>query len=287
MADQMTDAAKLDAIMKKLDSAETERKADRARMDAAEEERKADRARLDAYCAKTDTAEEERKKSDAARADAARKDAEDKEKEKADAAKADAEKEEKEKQDRARADAASKEEEEKKKQDAARADAAGNTELRDQIAALTRRLPADVTPEVRQRMVGFQSRWQRVASAFSDDAGAPTFVNGESEIDYRVRLASKYQAHAKDPKVKGAKLADIKDANAFEWFEDAIYNDALSEASHPTDFKPGVIFPQRIRDAAGREITKYHGDPNACWDQFNPPIRYARRFLVPGAARIQ
>lgn len=269
------DDAKLDKVLSHLDSLHK-------RMDAAEEERKADKARVDAACERMDAAEEERKKADAARADAAKEE----EKAKADAeekAKADAAAAEKMK-----ADAAA--EEERKRADAARADAAGgeaNKKLQAQIDALARRLPADLPPDIRQRMTGFQLRAEPVYLAFSDAAGAPPPVQGESEIDYRIRLASKFQMHARNPKVKGAKLTEIKDSGALEVFEDAIYADALAEASNPTTLQPGIMIPQKTRDQAGREITRYVGHPNACWDQFKPPVRYARRILTPGASRVQ
>jgi colicin import membrane protein len=272
----MTDAAKLDAILKGLNDAAEERKADRARMDSMEKGMKADRERMDAYCGKMDAAEKERmdfNKKEAERMDAERKEKERMDSEAADKAKADAEA-------KAKADA-----EAKRILDAAAAEGTELAKLRGELSTLSRLVPAQVTPEIRQRLVGFQSKAERVAQAFGDSAGAPTFVNGESERDYRIRLLAKYQSHSKA--YKDADLAKVGDETVFTAIEDAIYSDALNEATNPAVLKAGVLIPQKIKDGAGREITKYIGQDGACWDKFNPPIRHVRRILSPGSARVQ
>ena len=278
MADKTEE--KVDAVLSRLDAWDK-------RMDAMEEGMKSDRARLDAACGMMDAMKkdadeekEEKAKADAARADAEKEEKEKEEKAKADKARADAEKEEEEKKaDKARADAA--------RADAATSDLA---KLQADLAALRAAMqPPTLAPEQKLKMVEHQSRWNRVAQAFNDSDGAPPFVNGESELDYRARLASKYQQHAKNPKVKSAKLLEIKDAASLEVIEDAIYADALAEAQSPSTIHAGVLVPRRIKDAAGREIVRYSGDPNACWDQFNPPaVKVVRRILVPRSpARLQ
>jgi hypothetical protein len=243
----MTEAEKLDAILRGLNDAAAERTADRAR--------------LDAYCAKVDAAEKER-------ADAA-------EKARLDAAAAEQARADAEAADKALADAAEAERVEAKRI----ADAAAAEE----ISTLSKLVPAQVTSEIRQRLVTFQTKAERVAQAFGDSAGAPTFVNGEAERDYRVRLLSKYQLHS--AVYKDSDLAQIGDDTVFTAIEDAIYADALNEATNPRVLKQGVLIPQKITDSAGRTITKYAGQDGACWDQFNPPIRHVRRFLTPGSAR--
>jgi hypothetical protein len=47
-------------------------------------------------------------------------------------------------------------------------------------------------------------------------------------------------------------------------------------------YRPGEIHATVVNDASGRPITSYRGDPNACWDQFNPGVRYIRGFNTPG-----
>lgn len=282
MAEVKNDAMeKLDAIASHLDSNSKKMDAIASRMDAMETGMADSAKRLDAVCMKQDAAEDEKKKSDAVRADA------DKEEEaKKDAARKDAEKEEEEKKkaDAAKADA-EKEAEEKKKADSARNDSASLKKLQEQIDALTRTAPAILDADTRKRVVEFQSKAQRVAQAFGDSKDAPAICQGEAEQDYRIRLLSKYKDFSKS--YKDADMSKIHDASVFTSIEDAIYNDAMAEAERPSTVQPGVMIPQKIKDAAGREITKYHGDPAACWDKFNPPVRYVRRILTNGAARVQ
>jgi hypothetical protein len=287
--EQMTDAAKLDAkldsILGGLKDAADERKADRARMDAAEKERKADREKLDSYCAKSDAAEKERM--DAAKADAEKK------KEEEEKCRKDAEEKAKADAERATADAAAAkaDADAKAKADAAAAATAAEgselAKLRGEFATLSRLVPAQVTPEVRQRMAGFQRRAHETHLAFGDSAGAPAPMNGESEVDYRIRLLSGFQKHSKVYKDADLSKVAIADVSVFGAIEDSIYSDAMHEAEHPSVITKGVLIPQKIMDGAGRTITKYVGDPNACWDQFNPPIRHVRRIHVPGSARLQ
>jgi hypothetical protein len=149
-------------------------------------------------------------------------------------------------------------------------------------AEVAKRMAAQASPEARQRMRAIHARWEPVAQAL-DSAGAEPFLAGESETNYRARLATKYQKYAKNPKIKEAKLFAIADSASLEYLEDAIHADALSEATHPTHFKPGELRYVTTLDAANRPITRAVGDPNACWDQFNPPIRWAGRFNVPGS----
>lgn len=275
------DEGKLDKILSHLDSTSTKLDAVSKRMDAMETSYGDGMKRLDAACERMDSAakkdaekeEDEKKKADAAKADAARADAE--------------KEEEKKKADAAKKDADDKKEEEDKKADAARADAAGGAatkKLQEQIDALSRRVPADLPPDIRQRMVSFQSKAERVFQALGDSAGAPPAANGESEMDYRVRLLSGFKKHSKS--YKDADLAKIGDAAVFGMIEDAIYADAVAEASNPSTIAPGILIPQRIKDAAGREITRYKGDAGSCWDVFNPPVRHVRRLLTQGSARV-
>jgi hypothetical protein len=264
MAEEKSEG-KLDKILAHLDS-------QAKRMDAMEADRKKDSERLDAACGMMD---------------AMKKDSE--ERAKADAAKKDAE--EKEREEKAKADAAKKDAEEKERADAAQKDAATGTQsetqkkMQQQIDALMRQAPAVLTPEMRATMVGYQSKAERVHQAFGDSAGAPPPVMGESVTDYRIRLLSKYQPLSKA--YKDADLSKIGDEKVFASVEDAIYADALAEASNPSTFEAGRLIPIKATDHAGRVITRYKGDPNACWDQFNPPHRLVRRVLTPGSSRLQ
>jgi len=252
-----------DEFKKECDSIRSDMQKDRNRMDSMEKELEKERA--DAK-ARMDAEEKER-------ADKARKDAEEKEKE------------EKERADKARMDAEAKEREEKERADKARADAANSdfAKLKAEFDTLKALVPPQVTPETRAKLVAHQVKAERVYQAFGDTA--PPFVANESEAAYAVRLLTPHLKHSKQ--WKDVKLDGIQDVAALGVIEDAVYADAYAEATQPTNFKPGVLIPQRSRDGANREITRYVGDPNACWDQFNPPIQYVKNILTPGSKRLQ
>jgi hypothetical protein len=152
-------------------------------------------------------------------------------------------------------------------------------ELKRQVDALERRLgpPAGDPQEFRQA----QAKADVVAHAYGD-AAAPAPLAGERLHDYRVRLLSKYQVHSKA--FRDSNLYKIGDPTALSGVEDCIYNDAMAALRDPSTFGPGELRAIKSKDATGREITRYHGDPNACWDRFNPPIKYVRRFSTSGRA---
>jgi hypothetical protein len=47
-------------------------------------------------------------------------------------------------------------------------------------------------------------------------------------------------------------------------------------------YQPGELHAIIQNDGAGRPITTYRGHEGACWDQFAMPVRYVKRFNVPG-----
>jgi len=142
-----------------------------------------------------------------------------------------------------------------------------------QLDALQRQVgPPDGDPrEFRQA----QARADSVYQQYGDSAPPP--LAGEQLHAYRVRLVSPYLKHS--AKLKNANLAKIHDTNALDVIEQQIYLDAAREAVHPTGgFRPGELRAIVTMDAANRPVTRYVGDQNACWSQFNPPIRHVRRF---------
>jgi hypothetical protein len=147
--------------------------------------------------------------------------------------------------------------------------------MRRQIAELQSRIgpPAGNLSEFRQA----QAKAQAVATAYGESAPPP--LAGEQLADYRVRLASKYQVHSSA--YKDSNLSAVRDPVALAAVEDAIYADAAREAVSPSSFEPGVMRPVVTRDAAGRPVIRYVGHEGACWDRFNPPVRYVRRFMTP------
>jgi hypothetical protein len=125
-----------------------------------------------------------------------------------------------------------------------------------------------------------QIKANRVANAYGDSAPAP--LVGESLLDYRARLASVYKKFSKA--FQNSDLHKIGDVSAMSGIEDAIYNDAMAEAKHPTaaSLAPGQLRAITTMDASNRPITRYHGDISAFMDQFNPPFRYVTRINTPG-----
>jgi len=135
--------------------------------------------------------------------------------------------------------------------------------------------------EDRSQFTAAQQKAQAVAQMYGDSAPGP--LQGERLIDYRARLATPFQRHSKS--FKNAKLSLITDPATLTALEDQIFADAMQALHDPATFKPGELRAVVHNDGAGRPITKYIGDPNACWDQFNPPIRHVRRIMVPGSTR--
>jgi hypothetical protein len=167
--------------------------------------------------------------------------------------------------------------------------------LLDQVLALVEALVDDATRPptlkenrpmaTRSEFIEAQSRATRLLQAFGDSAGADPFVPGESLLGYRARLAAKFQPYRR--RCQKVDLTRVGDPNAFGAIENQIYLDAAAEAAHPTQFKRGELRAIPRADASGRMITTYRGDPDACWNQFNPKIQYVRRILTPGTPRVQ
>jgi hypothetical protein len=135
--------------------------------------------------------------------------------------------------------------------------------------------------ESRSEFTEAQKKAHAVAQMYGDSAPGP--LNGEGLQNYRVRLVSQYQKHSRT--FKDSNLARIGDPVALTGIENSIYADAAAALNDPNTFRPGELRAVISLDGANRPITKYVGDPNACWDIFNPPYRHVRRFLTPGTAR--
>lgn len=244
---------KLDGFLSKMDAFMNDTA---ARLDSMEKESK---ERADAACAKLDAfekkSEEEKEKADKARADAAKKDAEEEEeKKKVDAAKKDAEEEEKAK---AKADADEKEKAEKEKTDAA--------DVSKRIAAIEAALPKARTDADRASLISVQAKYDPLYHAFGDSA--PSFMNGETVQDYRIRLASNFKDHS--PVWKAANLSIIAgDAAALDAAEQQIYTDAMTAANTPATVAEGEIRMVPGRSESGHKTNRFVGDPRAAFARF-------------------
>ncbi len=239
---------KLDKVLAHLDSLHAKHDAMNAKHDALA-------ARLDALEAKGKEAEntEAAVEPEPVAADAA-----EEEKAKADAAKKDAE-------EQAKKDASEKEE---MKKDAEVL--AANTALKAQIAELERRIPVELPEADRARFIDAQMKAERVAQTFGDSAGAPRWANGETLAQYQRRLASKYKGHS--PAWKDKDLAKL-DASVLDVVADQIYADAIAAAINPANIERGTLMERTETDRTNRRITKFFGDPEACWGPFKQPVR--------------
>lgn len=113
--------------------------------------------------------------------------------------------------------------------------------------------------------------------AFGDRAPPP--MAGESVHDYRTRLATKFQKWSKT--FANANLAGIGCPNTLSAVEDSIYADASAALYSGGTARPGQLVPVVTMDAANRPMRRYvASDDGACWDQFNPPIRYITKFVT-------
>ena len=173
--------------------------------------------------------------------------------------------------DRARRDAEEakkREDEERERADKARHDATAreNTDLKARLAtfeATLKGLTAEVTPDEREALATAQSRADSVAAMFGDRAPVP--MSGETSIDYRKRVLKRFQPHS--PQFKESRF-DSLDGAMLKPIEDIVYHDSINAAKGPAQVKAGLLVPEVRPDAAGRQITRYHGDPMAWMQHF-------------------
>ena len=143
-----------------------------------------------------------------------------------------------------------------------------NAEMKERLARLERQLKG-ITTELptaeRDALAAAQARADSVAAMFGDRA--PPAISGETSVDYRKRLLSRFQKHS--PTFKDTRLTAF-DSATLAAVEDRVYADALSSARAPGDATPGMLIPFEERDRAGRIITRYHGDIAAFMEPFIP-----------------
>jgi hypothetical protein len=123
---------------------------------------------------------------------------------------------------------------------------------------------------LRQEFAKRQARADSVAQLFGDFA--PPWFAGESDLAYRRRLVGQYQKYS--PTWRDAEIGTLS-GRALETVESQIFADAAREARQPTSLtlRPGELVERVSTDATGRRITKFHGDPEACWAPFKVPSR--------------
>jgi len=130
--------------------------------------------------------------------------------------------------------------------------------LRNQIAALERKVSAPMPESERAEIAAAMSRADAVERAWGrNDAAVLAAVPGESALDYRRRLLRQYQQYS--PRWKGARV-EAMGYDAIGNVEQDVYKDAATAAQDPRNFKPGELRAIQERDAAGRLVTKWVGD---------------------------
>lgn len=166
---------------------------------------------------------------------------------------------EKERHAEARSDA----EDEKRKDEEVRMDAQAkeNADLKRRIAEMDARMTRLMQPlsaNDRDELALIQKRADSLAQMFGDSITPP--LAGETPIEYRKRMAAKFQKYSDS--TKGIQIEKL-DSASFNVIEDRIYTDAQSASTAAEAMPAGRLFPVHSTDRAGRTITKYHGDPKA------------------------
>lgn len=226
---------------------------------------------IDARLAKADSeAADLKAKADAEEAAKKEKaDAEAKEAEEAEEAKAKADAEEKAAKEKADAEA-------KEKADAEGAEKMAkekaDSQLRQEIAELRSRIPTELSDEERNEVAEAQVKADSVFSSFGKRAPIP--LSGEKPMAYRRRLMIQLQEHS--PDFKAVDLSAIADSQLLSAAEKHIYADAQKAAS--LSVGPGMLREIKRKDATGREISTFEGDPSVTWAPFQSGKRQVTSF---------
>ncbi|UTJ44315.1 NUDIX hydrolase [Klebsiella grimontii] len=223
---------------------------------------------IDARLAKADSeAADLKAKADAD--EAAKKEKADAEDEEAEEAKAKADAEEKAAKEKADAEAKEKADaEEAEKMAKEKAD----SQLRQEIAELRSRIPTELSDEERNEVAEAQVKADSVFSSFGKRAPIP--LSGEKPMAYRRRLMIQLQEHS--PDFKAVDLSAIADSQLLSAAEKHIYADAQKAAS--LSVGPGMLREIKRKDATGREISTFEGDPSVTWAPFQSGKRQVTSF---------
>ncbi|HCU1302513.1 TPA: NUDIX domain-containing protein [Klebsiella pneumoniae] len=223
---------------------------------------------IDARLAKADSeAADLKAKADAE--EAAKKEKADAEAKEAEEAKAKADAEEKAAKEKADAEA-------KEKADAEAAEKMAkekaDSQILQEIADLRSRIPTELSDEERNEVADAQVKADSVFSSFGKRAPIP--LSGEKPMAYRRRLMIQLQEHS--PDYKAVDLSAIADSQLLSTAEKHIYADAQKAAS--LSVGPGMLREIKRKDATGREISTFEGDPAVTWAPFQSGKRQVTSF---------
>jgi hypothetical protein len=132
-----------------------------------------------------------------------------------------------------------------------------NEQLRAQLAELKRKVDTLRRPASyaeKDAIAAAQLRADSIAQLFGTRAAPP--LTGENPMRYRARLLNRFKQHS--PRFQDEHFDHYSEA-AMGVAEDVIFADASRAARG--DLNNGGLVPVESRDAAGRLITKFAGDP--------------------------
>jgi hypothetical protein len=143
------------------------------------------------------------------------------------------------------------------------------------VADVRARVRADglTDGDVMQRFEAAQIKAQAAADRWSFDV--ERWTQNEKLTDYRLRLLKPFVKHS--PEWRGANLREVARAGALDGVENQIYDSAIRAATSNGTFK-NSLHAVKMRDQSGRDVTKYFGDPEACWGPFKLPARKVTGF---------
>jgi len=137
---------------------------------------------------------------------------------------------------------------------------------------MRRRLGRGMAPALRAEFHRAQAAAEPVYAAYADSAPDP--LPDERLIDFRRRLLEPLRRHSAT--WNGVSL-DSADEGTLQVAERQILSEALAARSDAANFQPGELREVKELDSAGRQITRWVGDPMAVWGPFMQPYRVVTR----------
>lgn len=147
-----------------------------------------------------------------------------------------------------------------------------DSQILQEIAELRSRIPTELSDEERNEVAEAQVKADSVFSSFGKRAPIP--LSGEKPMAYRRRLMIQLQEHS--PDYKAVDLSAIADSQLLSTAEKHIYADAQKAAS--LSVGPGQLREIKRKDATGREISTFEGDPAVTWAPFQSGKRQVTSF---------
>jgi hypothetical protein len=117
----------------------------------------------------------------------------------------------------------------------------------------------------------YQSRAEQIFSALGRDGAAPLPASDESVTDYRRRICNKLRLIS--PRWKYIDVSSFPVGPQLNLAEEQIFADAVAAVNDPSRAAPGTLIESITTDRANRRISKFIGDPGACWDSFKSSTR--------------